>query len=101
MTIWIIIFLSFLSFFGTLTDLWVDECENLTLLLERMHTLLPSLRELRLSGVQKLSPFLREVCSLVCLHFTIYIGGCNKLLAHRREWHLKSLSLLYKFWNLR
>lgn len=78
-----------------LTDLWVEECENLTSLPEGMHSILPSLRELRISGCPKVESF-PEGGLPSCLS-SLYIGGCNKLIARRWEWHLQNLPLLTSF----
>ncbi|XP_018817378.1 putative disease resistance protein At3g14460 isoform X2 [Juglans regia] len=78
-----------------LNDLWVDECENLKSLPERMHVLLPSLRELRVSGCPKLVSFPEG--GLPSSLSSLYIGGCNELIACRMDWHLQDLPLLASF----
>jgi Leucine-rich repeat (LRR) protein len=74
-----------------LSDFWVVGCENLTSLPEQMHVLLPSLRELRVSGCPKLEFFPEG--GLPSSLSSLYIGDCNKLIAHRMTWNLKSLPL--------
>ncbi|XP_027158078.1 putative disease resistance RPP13-like protein 1 [Coffea eugenioides] len=76
----------------SLTWLIISNCKKLTSLPQRMESVLPSLRSLRLFNCPEIECFLEG--GLPSTLQSLYIYDCKKLMSRRREWDLEKLPYL-------
>jgi len=76
----------------SLTSLWINGCENLKSLPEKMHILLPSLQDLGLNNCPEVESFLEAGLPSNLSSFDI--RDCEKLIGSRMGWGLQNLPML-------
>ena len=78
-----------------LTRLELESCEKLKFLPDQLHSLLPSLQDLKIINCLELESF--PISGLPCSLHNLSIAYCNKLIACRKNWNLQKLPSLTSF----